>query len=423
MFGGKNTLTSSYAIFELISLLTRYQVKLPANIETFKKQLHNAYQTNNQSFDALSQEAQLIYSIWQAWHQQMADIGVVDKDTIYQLKLGANTRYPHNEHFYLMGTKNYLPSEIQWIKSRLDNAQITVFLQTEGNHISNHPDALAQHLITELAHPAQVLQIDNPRSKLLSLIFASETAQLRQRVLQAKEQYQSSPLKNNCTIYTCATFEVEAQAIQLQIRRWLSQGLHNIGLLLEDRQLARRVRALLERYGIGINDSEGWALSTSAAASIIESLLESIEENFNHIALLNLLKSPFVFPQDESHTLAVSRLELEVLQYERVFNDLNRYMHAIKSRQQRLKIAHDVTTEQLIQILLSLQSATTSLTQIHEQQQATIAEFINAFKATIKDLGIDEHLRSDSAGQEIIKLFDNILTATQHSTQHCHGPN
>src|SRR5690606_5726489 len=87
--------------------------------------------------------------------------------------------------------------------------------------------------------------------------------------------------------------EHEARAVDLQIRRWWLAGHRRIALVTEDRKLARRVRALLARAGLALNDTVGWALSTTSAAAALERWLEAVEESFRASPLLDVLKSPF----------------------------------------------------------------------------------------------------------------------------------
>jgi len=86
----------------------------------------------------------------------------------------------------------------------------------------------------------------------------------------------------------------------------------------EDRRLARRLRALLERHRIPVRDRAGWALSTTAAASALERLLQCIEEDFPHQAFLDLLKSPFLGGEASTHQACVRILERDVIQRENV---------------------------------------------------------------------------------------------------------
>ena len=56
---------------------------------------------------------------------------------------------------------------------------------------------------------------------------------------------------------------------------------------------------LLDRAGITLQDSGGWALSTTSAAAALECWLQTVEEDFAHQPLLAVLKSPFIFPDNE----------------------------------------------------------------------------------------------------------------------------
>ncbi len=413
LFGASNTLTSSYALLDLINLLTSHQVILPENIQAFKQQLINAYKTQTKEFAGLSQEAQLIFSIWQAWHTQLAGLQLVDQETLYQLKLGENPQQSAKFVFYLVGNQKFLPSEIKWLKQKLTAEQLTIFLQGEAQ--KNQTDSLpfSQQITSRLDCETTYQAASTERSRYYSLAFDSSKGILQNRTQEAKNAFPLSPIKNQLNIFQGYSFEEEALAIQLQVRRWLSEGKKDISLVLEDRKLARRVRALLERHGIGIYDSEGWALSTSAAASIVESLLEAIEENFNHVVLLNLMKSSFIFTQDETHIQATARLEMEIIQREKIYNNLDRYKNAIKSRQKRLNIPVDEISSALIEALDKLHQASNTLQALVSQDVSNVSTFNTAIIEILKQLGIYRQFEQDVAGQAIIQLLDTINSATE----------
>ena len=105
-------------------------------------------------------------------------------------------------------------------------------------------------------------------------------------------------------------------------------------MVTEDRRLARRVRALLERAGIALQDSGGWALSTTSAAAALERWLETVEEDFAHQPLLDVLKSPFVCPpqEREAHLASVHRLEQDIILHEQIARGLERYRRHLDYR-------------------------------------------------------------------------------------------
>ena len=69
-----------------------------------------------------------------------------------------------------------------------------------------------------------------------------------------------------------------------------------LGIIAIDRWLARRVRALLERTEVLIDDREGWLLSTTVAASAVMGWLDAIAGQGYYDDLLGWLDSPFVRP-------------------------------------------------------------------------------------------------------------------------------
>jgi len=112
----------------------------------------------------------------------------------------------------------------------------------------------------------------------------------------------------------------------------------NIAIVTENRRLARRVRALLERANVTISDYAGWALSTSSAASVLERWLQTIEEDFAHQPLLDILKSPFILSDwdYEERMRTVYRLENDIIFHENIPANLQRYRRHAQYRKKRL---------------------------------------------------------------------------------------
>ena len=413
LFGDNNTLSSSYALLELINELTRHQVVLPSNFHSFKQQLLNAYETKSREFDALSHEAKLVYTIWQAWHSQLQSLNKIDKESLYQLKLGQNHTQTKDVNFYLVGSQNFSPSESKWLQQKLNANSLTIFAQCEGESTDIHPDTFSTKLFKSLNISPNTINTSDARNNFLTLIFSKNQSSLKKRVETAKTLYPKSPLSSSISIYQSNAFEDEANAIQIQIRRWLQEGKKDIAFVSEDRRLARRVRALLERYGIGLHDSEGWALSTSSAASIIESLLEAIEDNFGHTALLTLVKSPYLFSQDQKQNKATNKLEQEIVQHEKIYNDIERYKKALSSRHKRLNIESNEDSEHLVYLLDSINNATKSLQHLHTQERIRASDFVKSVSDCLTYLHAKDNFENDSAGKVILDLLGNILNATE----------
>lgn len=86
----------------------------------------------------------------------------------------------------------------------------------------------------------------------------------------------------------------EAQAIALALRETLEAPGKTAALVTPNRTLARRVSALLRRWGIEADDSAGRALSEVPAGTLLLGIASAAAEDFAPIPLLALLKHPLV---------------------------------------------------------------------------------------------------------------------------------
>lgn len=91
----------------------------------------------------------------------------------------------------------------------------------------------------------------------------------------------------------------EAQAIALALREALETPGKTAALVTPDRGLARRVAALLARWGIEADDSAGKALSEVPAGTLLLGLASAMAEDLAPVALLALLKHPLVGGEDD----------------------------------------------------------------------------------------------------------------------------
>lgn len=86
----------------------------------------------------------------------------------------------------------------------------------------------------------------------------------------------------------------EALAIAIALRTAIEEKGKTAALVTSDRNLARRVSAELNRFGIHADDSSGSPLSESEPATLIRLLLVCIFEPGDPVSLLSLLKHPLV---------------------------------------------------------------------------------------------------------------------------------
>jgi ATP-dependent helicase/nuclease subunit B len=93
------------------------------------------------------------------------------------------------------------------------------------------------------------------------------------------------------SVLACNGFEDEAARAATQVISHLLRGEVPIALAAQDRLLMRRIRALLERQQVRLQDETGWTLSTTRAAAELMSLLRAAAPRATTDALLEWLKS------------------------------------------------------------------------------------------------------------------------------------
>jgi len=91
----------------------------------------------------------------------------------------------------------------------------------------------------------------------------------------------------------------EAQAIALALREALETPGKTAALITPDRQLAARVSALLERWGIEADDSAGTPLSQTPVGTLLLGIASAAAEELAPVPLLALAKHPLVGGGDE----------------------------------------------------------------------------------------------------------------------------
>ena len=106
--------------------------------------------------------------------------------------------------------------------------------------------------------------------------------------------------------WLCDDLEQAAQSAAAQVIQALDAGRAPVALVALDRQLARRVRALLDRQAVPLIDETGWALSTTRAAARLMSLLQAALPTASADAHLDWLKT---WPPASRQAAALQALE------------------------------------------------------------------------------------------------------------------
>ena len=104
----------------------------------------------------------------------------------------------------------------------------------------------------------------------------------------------------------------EASIIALMMRQALEKPISDMALITPDRDLARRVKANLSRWNIGVDDSAGEPLSRFGAASLLVLLMDVVEENFSASALQSLFSHPLAKFGFERADFSASARHIEI---------------------------------------------------------------------------------------------------------------
>lgn len=107
----------------------------------------------------------------------------------------------------------------------------------------------------------------------------------------------------------------EAASIALLLRETLEMPERRAALVTPDRDLARRVAAMLTRWGIAIDDSAGTDLTRTAPGGLLRLLATAAAQDFAAVPLLAVLKHPLAAGGEPPQRFrrAVRRLERRVL--------------------------------------------------------------------------------------------------------------
>ncbi len=287
---------------DLFDELTAAAVILPDDEASLLGQLQAAYAMRASA--PLVFEARVVHELWHA----LTAPGQTDAASLYRLKLAALARQaedwstPRQDLLVLLDAApaEALDSAERHFLQRYAQAQRLFVFHPEPSEKGSSP--LARTL-------AAAWPIANA-SDLPGLPPAQSTA-LFERARALQQDYPQSPLLGRLQLVPTEGREQEAQAVVAQIGQWLLMGKRRIALIAQDRLTARRVRALLEREYILVNDETGWKLSTSRAAATLDALIETAASGAYYRDVLDLCKSPFVFADlpEETRQAVVFRLE------------------------------------------------------------------------------------------------------------------
>jgi len=409
VFPGSDPWQLAASLASLFEELALHRVRIPEDLAEFTTRLQSAYGLDTHLPEPLGIEARIVHRLWHAWQVQLDADDLLDPGMACLQRLARHRAVAHAEPLYLIGIDAANAAEREWLTDLASAGRSECFLHAGTPWL----DDTSLQTIDADGNAAE-----NPATACLDQVFQLDGGPPAARARSFAARYPQSPLAEGMEIFAASSAEQEALAIDLQVRRWLLEGRQPLGIVTEDRRLARRVRALLERSGIHLQDSGGWALSTTSAAAALERWLETVEEDFDHQPLLDVLKSPFIFPDvdPDLHGSRVYRLEQDIIRHENIARGLARYRRHIDARRERLPTGWSAATAESLHILLNrLDQAAEPLREFLRGEPAAPQALLQALRASLEQLGMWDAFANDPAGVRILQEWQLLHDAAGHS--------
>ena len=344
------------------------------------RQLQQAYGISGEPPRQLGMEARIVHALWQAWNRQSG--ASLSSGKYYRAALAELPMHAEAKAIYACGYEQLKPAEIEALAQLNASAPVTVV--TRPKHSIPLPTAAP-----EAVGPP------SPYAEVLQCAFDPAGGSLPDRARACRERYPEDPLQDRLRTFAANQAEPHARAVETQVRRWLLAGCRNVGLVTEDRKLARRVRALLERAGVFPVDDAGWALSTTSAASTIVHWLECLEQDFYYQTLLDVLKSPFVCPPQVSGNYPERVGALEKLLYRKnAHSGLGHYRKAAAEY------------PELLELLEAAKHAARPLLELEDSIAGD--KYLEALLLSLERLGCIARLANDEVGDKILDLLSEM---------------
>lgn len=253
-------------------------------------------------------------------------------------------------------------------------------------------------LATYAAHSSVQLVLPDWSAESMPRIFSASWPELLTQEAgdtlaeqEALQQPPQSPTQTYAlTLSQARDLEDEAQRAAQTVVSWMQEGKKQIAIIPQDRMVARRVRALLERAQIAVSDETGWKLSTTRAAAVLASWLELVTSNAQTHALLDFLKSPFLFPDAETEEQQRMTIEKTLVKH-----SITGGWKEISSVLQDLPLASEL-----------IEAMAREATRFSGNK--TITEWVKITRGVFDALGLLTAFAEDVAGHQILELMDAV---------------
>lgn len=361
-------------IRKLMDELTLARVTFPETEGAFLSQLEKAY--NARAGDAMHFEARLIHQLWYAMHQTTD--GAIDGARQYVMQLGELARRAPGP-LYVIASPELQNAERDFLKQYALRQPVHLIQPAFDDHFCGADDG---HVLLDAAwhEPPAVEGDSTPQLPILE----------RARAFRAVAP--ESPVAARMKFFAAAHLEQEAEVVALQIRRWLNEGKRAIGVVVQDRIVARRARALLERVEVLVQDETGWTFSTTAASTVVMRMIDAVASGFYYLDMLDLLKSPFVLSDWEADQRKSAVTALERL--------IRKHSVVARIEAYRRLCAAD-GDQDLRRLLDQLETARNALS----GGRKTLGGWSQSLEEALNALAITRPLCADAAGVQLLAIL------------------
>lgn len=416
---------------ELLTLfdeLTAHAVRLPGSADDFVARLESAYRLT--ASQPLALEARLVHELWRV----LSDDPRPDSAAAHALRLGALAESA-SRPLVVVCERPWEGAEAEFLAAYARRAPLTVLRPADRDGMAGAPDtpgaadatrAIPRILAAAWPMPRRGESPDGAEAANTVPPLATRARAIATALPVSPGA--AAPLAGRLALIPARGREAEARAATAQVLAWLGEGRTHLALIAQDRLTARRVRALLERYGVRVADETGWKLSTARAATLADSLLEVAlgqagrhrggagmgagQGGAYHRDVLDLAKSPFALADWPAgrREAAATALEKAVARAN-VRTGLDRFRRALGLEAERLAkaageggalpAADDAALAAAQDLLVRIEEAVNRL----GRRPAPLPEWIKRFTWALEGLAALEPLSGDAAGEALLTLL------------------
>jgi ATP-dependent helicase/nuclease subunit B len=351
--------------------LTRHRATLPQTLAEFTARLEVAYR--RKAGVPMEMEARLVHEAWRAIVGESG--GAVDAVTRYHLQLALLAESAAGP-LVTLGLEGLSAAESEFLAGYARRQPVLAISAAVPE--------------TDVEPIARVLEAAWP-------VQADGGPSLRERAAAFEGDPHGGPLAGRLSLLAAASLEEEAQAADVRVRAWLLEGRQRLAVVVQDRLVARRLRALLERAEVLVHDETGWALSTVAAATVIMRFLDCLASDFHYRDLIDLLKSPFLFGDWSAEARRSAAYTLErTIRRDNVVSGLHNFVE-VAERDGDTRHAR-----------AALERVGGAALRMFPRRAATVGAWLERLREGLDTLGVAPALHRDAAGQQVLDLLERL---------------